>query len=71
MKKNYELEGMTCSSCRIKVTGALLKLQEVQEANVELNPQRATITMNRALDISELQAEVHKSGDYTIRETAF
>ena len=51
--------------------GALLQLPEVQEADVQLHPQRAVVTMSKAFDIAELQAHISKSGQYTIKEVAF
>ena len=68
MKKNYELEGMSCHDCATTVTGALLQLPEVQEADVQLNPQRATVTMSKSFGVAELQAHISKSGNYTITE---
>ena len=68
MTKNYELEGMNCSGGLNNVKWALLKIPEVQAADVQLNPQRATVTMSRAFDVAELQAHISKSGNYTITE---
>jgi copper chaperone CopZ len=69
MKKTYDLEGMTCKDCAINITGVLLNINEVQEANVQLNPQQVTITMSKHFGIDELQNQITKSGQYTIRET--
>ena len=68
MKKKYELKGMTCPSCTTHVTGALLQLPEVQQADVQLNPQRVTLTMSKVFDVAELQAHISRTGDYTIME---
>ena len=68
MKKNYELEGMSCGGCVNNVKRKLLELQDVTEAEVELNPQRATLTMSKSIDVDVLQAQLNKAGHYTIKE---
>jgi len=68
MKKNYELAGMGCGGCVSNVKRALLELQEVTEAEVQLNPQSAILTMSRPVDIEELKALLEKAGHYTIKE---
>ncbi len=55
MKKEYELKGM-------------LQNTDVEEAEVHLHPQTAILTMSKAIDISELQAQLNKAGHYTINE---
>lgn len=68
MTKNYELKGMNCGGCVHTVTNALLKLPDVQEAEVQLHPQRALITMSKSIDLEQLQEQLKKAGHYTIRE---
>ena len=68
MKKNYELQGMSCGGCVNNVKRALLQLPEVKEAEVQLHPQRAVLTMSKAVDVEELQAQLNKAGHYTIKE---
>lgn len=70
MKKEYELTGMSCGGCVNSVKSALLKLPEVQEVEVGLNPQRAMLTMNKAVDVAALQIQLKKAGKYTIKEVA-
>ena len=69
MKKQYELQGMSCGGCVGSVKKALLQVPNVTEVEVQLNPQSATITMNEAIDVKDLQAQLSKSGHYTIKET--
>ena len=69
MKKNYELSGMSCGGCVSSVKNALQKFPGVQEAEVHLHPQEAVITMSEAIDVKDLQAQLSKSGHYTIKET--
>ncbi|MBK8279569.1 MAG: heavy-metal-associated domain-containing protein [Saprospiraceae bacterium] len=70
MKKEYDLTGMSCWGCVNSVRNTILKLTEIQEAEVGLNPQRAILTMNKNVDIAELQAQLKTAGNYTIRELA-
>ncbi|MBK9983650.1 MAG: heavy-metal-associated domain-containing protein [Saprospiraceae bacterium] len=68
MKKEYELEGMSCGGCVANVKRSLLELPDVTEAEVQLHPQRASISMSHSIGIKELQAQLSKVGHYTIRE---
>jgi len=68
MKKEYEIAGMSCGGCVNGVKQALLKVPNVTEAEVHLNPQRAIITMNESIAVDELQSQLKKAGHYTIKE---
>ncbi len=68
MKKNYELQGMSCGGCVSSVKNALLKLPDVEDAEVHLHPQTAVLTMNKPIDVEELQTQLSKAGHYTIKE---
>ena len=68
MKKSYALTGMSCGGCVKNVKNALLQLPGVEEAEVQLNPQTAVLTMSKPLDVEELQAQLKKAGHYTIKE---
>lgn len=68
MKKNYELTGMNCGGCVNTVKQALLQIPDVKEAEVQLNPQRAVLTMSKPVDVAELQAQLSKAGHYKIKE---
>ncbi len=69
MKKNYEITGMSCGGCVSNVKRALLQLPDVTEADVQLNPQSAILTMSNPVDIKELQAQLNNAGHYTIRKS--
>lgn len=68
MKKNYELKGMSCGGCVSSVKKVLLQLPGVEDAEVQLHPQGAVLTMSEAIDVDELQAQLKKVGHYTIKE---
>lgn len=68
MKKNYEIKGMSCGGCVSNVKRALLQLPDVTEADVQLNPQSAVLTMSKHIDIKELQAQLSSAGHYSIKE---
>lgn len=68
MKKNYELSGMNCGGCVNNVKRVLLQIPNIEDAEVRLNPQSVTITMSKLIDVSELQTQLGKSGNYTIKE---
>ena len=68
MKQNYELQGMSCGGCVSSVKNALLKLPDVEDAEVHLHPQTAVLTMSKHIDVNELQTQLRKAGHYTIKE---
>lgn len=68
MKKNYELEGMSCGGCVNNVKKSLLQVPDVENVEVQLHPPGAVITMNKSIDVDELQAQLNKGGHYTIKE---
>ena len=68
MKKNYELHGMSCEGCVSSVKNALLKLPDVEDAEIHLHPQSAVLTMSKPIDVEELQNQLSKAGHYTIKE---
>lgn len=68
MKKNYQIQGMSCCGCVKSVKNALLQVPNVTQAEVHVNPQGATITMSKDIDVENLQTQLNKSGHYTIKE---
>ena len=70
MKKSYELSGMSCGGCVSSVKRSLLQLPNITEAEVQLNPPRAELAMNKSMDINVLQAQLSKIGNYKIKELA-
>lgn len=69
MKKQYELSGMSCGGCVSSVKRLLLQVPNITEAEVQLNPPRAELTMSKPIDVNVLQAHLNK-GHYTITEVA-
>ena len=70
MKKNYEFTGMSCGGCAGNVKQALLKVPDLTEAEVQLHPQAAVVTMDKSIDVGDLQTQLSKAGHYTIKEVA-
>ncbi len=68
MKKNYELQGMSCGGCVSSVKNALQKFPGVEDAEVHLHPQTAVLTLSKPIDVNELQTQLSKVGHYTIKE---
>ena len=68
MKKNYELQGMSCGGCVSNVKRALSQIPNVEDVVVQLKPPIANITMSKSIDVNELQTHLNKAGHYTIKE---
>lgn len=68
MKKTYEIAGMSCGGCVNSVKKALMQISDVTEAEVQLRPPGAVLTMNKAVEVDELQAQLKKVGHYSIKE---
>ena len=61
---------MSCGGCVSNVKNVLLKLPDVEDAEVHLHPQSAVLTMRESIDVAELQTQLSKAGHYTIKEIA-
>jgi len=61
---------MSCGGCVSNVKIALLKVPDVTEAEVQLHPQTAVVTMNKSIGVGDLQTQLSKAGHYTIKEVA-
>lgn len=68
MKKTYELTGMSCGGCLNSVKQALQQIPDIEDADVQLNPQRAVINMRKPIDVGVLQTQLNKAGHYSIKE---
>lgn len=68
MTHEYEISGMTCTSCVSKVKSEILKLGDVLSADIQLGSPQAIITMSRHIATSTLQQAISKAGAYTITE---
>ena len=47
MTHKYSIVGMTCNNCVAKVKNELLKLGDIESAEVQLQSPQATITMSK------------------------
>ena len=68
MKKIYELTGMNCGHCVNTVKQALLQVPGIEGVEVQLDTQKASLTMNRIVDVAEMQSYLSKAGNYTINK---
>jgi len=68
MTHTYSISGMTCGSCVARVKSELLKLGDIQSAEVQLASPQATITMGKHINTAVLQDAVQKAGHYSIIE---
>lgn len=68
MTHKYTISGMTCNNCVGKVKSELLKLGDVQEAEVQLQEPQAVITMSRHIATDKLQNAISNAGRYKITE---
>ena len=67
MTHTYQVTGMTCGNCEASVKSSLLKLPDVTSAEVSKETKTATITMEKHIDLSELQKSLGGSqGKYQI-----
>jgi len=68
MKHEYSITGMTCNSCVAKVKNELLKMGDIESAEVQLQSPQATITMSKHIPIASLQQAIGKAGNYNVTE---
>ena len=55
MTHQYQITGMTCSSCEAKVKSALLTIENVTSVEVSKDTNSATITMDKHIVLSDFQ----------------
>src|SRR5687768_10302423 len=68
MTHTYSISGMTCGNCISKVKSELLKVGDILQAELQLAPPQATITMQKHIPVSTLQHAVSKAGKFIITE---
>jgi copper chaperone CopZ len=68
MTHTYQIDGIHCGSCVAKIRSELLKIGDITEAEVRLESQQATLTMQRHIPIEKLQQAIAKAGAFTIRD---
>ena len=55
MTHQYQITGMTCSSCEAKVKSALMTIENVTSVEVSKETNSATITMDKHIALSDFQ----------------
>lgn len=55
MVQNYQVTGMTCSSCEAKVKSSILLVKNVTNVEVSKDDSSATITMDKHIGLDKLQ----------------
>ena len=66
MKHTYTVTGMTCNGCKNSVQESLIALENVVNAEVNLEKAEATIKMSKHIPIETLQSAL--SDKYKIKE---
>ncbi len=60
MEKTYKIEGMTCGGCVAKVKQSLEAIPGISKANIQLEAPQGVLTLERAIEVEELQAALGK-----------
>lgn len=68
MTKKYFIEGMSCGSCVAQVKAAVLKVEGVESAEVQLQFPQATIKMESEVPVKKFQLGLSNAGHYHITE---
>lgn len=66
MTHTYQLTGMTCGNCEVKVKSNLLSLPDVTAVEVSNDNNTATITMEKHIALNDLQKAIGTDGKYKI-----
>jgi copper chaperone CopZ len=66
MISTYTVQGMTCEHCVHAVTEEVSAIPGVEQAAVELASGSLTVTSDKAIDFSLIEAAVDEAGDYTV-----
>ena len=68
MTHKYKINGMHCEACAGKIKSRLLKIKEIESADVTLSPPQAIITMSHHINTDELNSVVKEAGKYSLEE---
>ncbi len=68
MTKKYFIEGMSCGSCVANVKAAILKVEGVESAEVQLQFPQAMIKMENDIPTNIFQSALIKAGHYEIHQ---
>lgn len=69
MTHTYKVTGMTCGKCLATVKSVLSKIQEIQKADVTLDPPQAVITMSTHVPTAIMNKHLAAAGKYNLEET--
>jgi Cu+-exporting ATPase len=68
MKKEIQIEGMTCQACVRRVEKVVAKLDGVEEANVNFATEKLMVNFEKELvDLSKIESAIKKAG-YDVKE---
>lgn len=70
MTHAYTVAGITCEGCVAKIKHKLLSHPDVTAADVQLEGQKAVVTMSRHITLDELQDTIGRGTKYVIKENA-
>jgi Cu2+-exporting ATPase len=68
MEKTYQVTGMTCQHCVMKVKKALESIEGVNAAEVTLDPPRAVVQMTAPIPVEALNEVLGMYGAYALQE---
>lgn len=71
MIHQYNIEGMTCSSCKKSVEESLQKVKNVKGVVVDLQKKEATVTMEKYVSTEELKAALPVKYNLTEKQTKY
>ena len=66
MKHTYKITGMTCDSCKGKITQALESIPEITKVQTDRENERAEISMSEHVQTPVMQTAISSLGKYTI-----
>lgn len=66
MKHIYKITGMTCDSCKEKITNALLSIPEITNVEIHRETGIAEVSMSEHVQTPVMQKALNKVGQYTI-----
>ena len=69
MVHEYTISGMHCAACVQKVRDALVRLAEVESADISLQPPQATIEMRSHISVEDLNSALQKIGAYSLSQS--
>src|SRR5438045_1908734 len=69
MTHSYKVTGMTCEGCVAKVKHKLLAHPDVTAADVKLDDQNVTVTMQKHISLEDLQSAIGNDSKYKIIAT--